>query len=80
VLEVAEDPAGLEQREHLGVELALALVLEVVDGERRDHEVERAEVGERLGEVMAQDLDRSVLREALASGVQHRRREVEPDA
>jgi hypothetical protein len=80
VLEVGEHAAGLEQLEDLGVERALALVLEVVDRHRRHDRVEAPERGQRLGQVVGDDLDAFVAREALARRAEHEVGEVEPDA
>jgi len=56
VLEVGEDPSGLEQLEDFGVDRALTFVREVMDGEGGDDGAEAVEGGKRLGEVAADEL------------------------
>ncbi len=56
----------------LGVEGALALVLQVVDGKAGDDRVEGAEVGQPQGHVVEEELDPLLAREALARGREHR--------
>ena len=80
VLEVGEDPAGLEQLEDLAIERALALVLEVVDRERGDDGVEAPELRQRLGEVVLDELDALIAGEALARRLEHQLGEVEAHA
>ena len=82
MLEVRERPAGLEQIEHLTVQRALSLVLEVVDGERGDDGVEAPEgfAGQRLDEVVPDELDAPFVGEALACRPQHDLGEVEAHA
>jgi cytochrome P450 len=76
VLEVGEDPAGVEQIERLLVERALALMLEMVDREGRDHGVETADVWQRQAEVVAHQLDAPVAGETLAGRAEHQLGEV----
>jgi len=44
VIQIAEHTAGFEDIEDFSVQLPLALMLAVVDGEAGDHRVERTEV------------------------------------
>jgi len=77
MLEVREHAAGLEELEDLAVERALAVVLEMVDGHRRDDGVEAPECGQRLHEVVFDELDAFVAGEALAGRVEHELGEVQ---
>ena len=80
MLEVREHPTGFEQIENFAIQLALSLVLEVVDGKRRDDGVEAPERGQRLGEVVLDELDAPVVGESLARHLQHGLREIEAHA
>ena len=79
VLEIGEHAAGLEQVEDLGVQRALAVVLEVVDRHRGDHRVEASHCRHRRGHVVLDQLDPLIAGEAVACGVEHDVGEVEPD-
>jgi hypothetical protein len=59
---------------------ALALVLQVVDHKRRDDCVEPPEVGQRLGQIMLDQLDALVAVETLMCQREHDVREVDAHA
>jgi hypothetical protein len=80
VLEVREHAAGFEQVEDLAIERSLPVVLEMVDGERRDDSVEASERGERLDKIVPHELDALIAGEAVACRVEHDLREVKADA
>jgi len=80
VLEVGECPSGLKRVKDLGVQLALSVVLEVVDRHRGDDRVEATERGQRLGQVVLDELDALIAREPLARRVEHDVREIEADS
>ena len=55
-------------------------MLEVVDGERRDDDIEAAEGGQGLGEVVLDETDSLVVCEALVRRREHGLGDVEADA
>ena len=79
VLEICEHAAGLEKVEDLGVQRALAVVLEVVDRHRGDHRVEASQCRHRRGHVVLDQLDPLIAGEAVARRLEHDVGEVEPD-
>jgi hypothetical protein len=73
-------PARLEHLEHLAVERALSLVLQVMDRKRGDDGVEPSKGGQRGGEVVLEELYALHAFEALARLHEHGVRDVEPHA
>ena len=80
MVEVGEHPSGLQKVEYLAVERALALVLEVVNRHRRGDGVESPQIGQRIVEVVLDDLHALGAGEPLARRGQHQLGEVEAHA
>jgi len=80
VFEVAEHAPGLEAVKGLRVDHAFACVGDVVDRKARHHRIEAAKVGERFGEVMAHQLDATLVCEPLPCGLEHWLGDVQTDA
>jgi len=79
MLEIAENATGIQYPENFGIERPFARVYQMVNGETRNNCIKPTHVGQRLVQIMSDDVDSLVARKTMGSGFQHSRREVERD-
>jgi hypothetical protein len=71
VLEVTEDATFVQEGPDLGIQLLLSDVLQMMDGEARDHGVESPERRKRLAQIVGDDLNIRRRREPASGPFEH---------